>query len=142
MTASGRRIPAGADVSGVSWLLPAVVGVPPWLGDSPEAVVCAGDCAPAALFGEAADIVIVLPLLLKLAIKGEEALIVSSAAPLLSVNAACVITLLPNDTEEFAGGTSGSRENTITSLPGSVEIVGFTGAVKFSTSREGLVWSS
>jgi hypothetical protein len=82
------------------------------------------------------------PLLLKLAIRGELAAIVSSAVPLLSEKMAWLMVVLSKARDMLAGGMSGSRVKTILSLPGSVEMVGFTGAVKFSTRRGGVLESS
>ena len=47
------------------------------------------------------------------------------------------MTLLSKEIDGLAGETTGSRLKTIRSLPGSVEIVGFTGALKFIASRGG-----
>ena len=52
------------------------------------------------------------------------------------------MTLLAKEIIWLPGDTTGSRLKTIRSLPGSVEIVGFTGALKFSARRGGLLASS
>src|SRR5260370_40600428 len=52
------------------------------------------------------------------------------------------MTLLSKEIDWLPGETTGSRLKTIRSLPGSVEIVGFTGPLKFSVSRGGLLASS
>jgi hypothetical protein len=52
------------------------------------------------------------------------------------------MTLLSKEIDWLPGDTTGSRLKTIRSLPGSVEIVGFTGALKLSASRGGLPASS
>ena len=97
---------------------------------------------PATAPCDAAATVIVRPLLLKLAISGAVPAIASSAEPLLSEKAACVMVLLSKERAWLPGGTSGSRVNTMRNLPGSVEIVGLTGALKFSTNLGGLAASS
>jgi len=91
---------------------------------------------------EIAATVIVRPLLLKLAIRGTLAATVRSAVPLLSENVAWVMAVLSKVRDMLPGGTTGSRANIIRSFPGSVEMVGFTGAVKFSTKRGGVLESS
>ena len=47
--------------------------------------------------------------------------------------------MLPKVSVGEAGATSGSREKVIRKVPGSVETVGFTGAVKLKTRRGGAV---
>src|SRR6202050_2951520 len=49
------------------------------------------------------------------------------------------IALLPKVRVGEAGATRGSRENVMRSAPGSVPTVGFTGEVKWKTSRGGLL---
>ena len=48
------------------------------------------------------------------------------------------MVLLPKVSVGEAGATSGSREKVMRRAPGSVATVGFTGAVKWKTSRGGL----
>ncbi len=48
------------------------------------------------------------------------------------------MVLLPKVRVGEAGATTGSRENVMRSAPGSVATMGFTGAVKWKTSRGGL----
>ena len=75
-------------------------------------------------------IVMVLPSLLNVAITGIEAFTVIAAAALPSLKMADGIVLFPNVSVGDAGDTTGSRENVIRSEPGSVAMIGLTGAVK------------
>src|SRR5271165_1040164 len=79
----------------------------------------------------------VFPPLLKLAINGLLAVTSSSAMPLLSENVACVMILLSKEIVWLPGETTGSRLKSMRRRPGSVEMVGLTGALKFSSRREG-----
>jgi hypothetical protein len=78
------------------------------------------------------------PLLLKLAIRGELAVIVSSAVPLLSEKMAWLMVVLSKARDMLAGERLPVK--TILSLPGSVEMVRFTGR-KFGTRRGGVLES-
>src|ERR1700674_3451166 len=52
------------------------------------------------------------------------------------------MTLLSKEMDWLPGETTGSRLKTMRSLPGSVEIVGFTGALKLTARRGGVFVSS
>ena len=79
----------------------------------------------------------VLPSVLKLARRGMVVVTVISTAPLCSAYVAAGMILLANVSEGEAGAVMGSRLKVMRSLPGSVATVGFTGAVKLKTRREG-----
>ena len=74
--------------------------------------------------------VMVWPLLLKLANKGTEPAMAISALPLLSEKLAEAMEGLENVSTGEPGGSTGSWVKTSMSLPGSVEMEGFTRAVK------------
>ena len=84
----------------------------------------------------------VRPSLLNAAIRGTLPLTVISARPLPSVKVAEGIVLSPKVRVGVLGETTGSLLKTIRNLPGSVAMLGFTGAVKFMTRRVGPVWAS
>ena len=91
---------------------------------------CAGGGAFCAAGDELGAMVMVRPSLAKVAITGIVEVTVSVATPLASLKFAEGIVLLPKVSVGDAGATSGSRENVMRTEPGSVAILGFTGAVK------------
>src|SRR5580704_885507 len=85
------------------------------------------------------SMMIVRPLLAKLAISGTVAATTNSAAPLFSRKVASGMILLSKVSACEPGATTASWLNAMRSFPGSVAIIGLTGAVKFITNFGGVV---
>ena len=111
---------------------------------APAPDVACGDSAGAVLGDDVVawgtgSTMIVRPLLAKLAIRGTLAATTTSAAPLFSWKLAEGMSLLSKVSACDPGATTASWLKAMRNFPGSVAIIGFTGAVKFITNLGGVV---